>query len=258
MRKTSSTSHIPYNAQAAAANGLATTNNNNEDYQSIMASRFLGHSVRRVGTSWGWTTTLGSSSMTVSTTVIRPTTVRSLASRSKTIKKKQQPPQAVRFPSALRKLASQGVDALRPTYVMKSETDPYQNSRGTNSTSLEEGVWRPPAISRRIANVLRKQAITEGTYGSFNVETLRGWDPKWDLLLATFQYKHEMAGAGRVRMTPPKKASHHRSRERRAKTIEQKMQDMDQRIETYHQERHNAKPPDTFENRYKKVMRVKR
>jgi hypothetical protein len=34
--------------------------------------------------------------------------------------------------------------------------------------------------------------------------------------------------------------------------------DADRRIEEHHKARHSAKPPDTFENRYKKLMRVKR
>jgi len=62
--------------------------------------------------------------------------------------------------SALRQLCRHGIEALRPQKV---------NDK-----------WRKPKISRRVANDLRKLAIRNGTYGTFNSETGEGWNPLWD------------------------------------------------------------------------------
>lgn len=145
-----------------------------------------------------------------------------------------------RFQSALRKLASHGADALKPQVVTAAD-----------ATSSH---WKPALISNRVANVLRKQAMLEGTYGTFNWETLRGWDAAWDVELATRRSK----GSGRIKLRPPNKASRQRNRERRAMKIEANMQDMDERIETYYQEKRDAKPVKTFENYYKKLMQTQR
>ena len=145
-----------------------------------------------------------------------------------------------RFRSALKKLSQHGVDALMPKLIVHDDVG-KQN-------------WRPPLISNRVANVLRKQAVREGTYGSFNTETLKGWDSAWDVELA----KAKARGQGRHRLKVPKKAKRHRTREERAAKIEKKMEGMDERIEEYYVEKHSKKPPRSFENYYKKLMRVKK
>lgn len=64
--------------------------------------------------------------------------------------------------SAIRKLCRYGAEALQPRFV---------NDR-----------WRGAAISARTAAKIRKQAVIEGTYGSFDTETGVGWDVNWDFL----------------------------------------------------------------------------
>lgn len=146
---------------------------------------------------------------------------------------------APKFKAALKKLAHQGSDALRPQLIVSQD-----------ATSSH---WKPPLISNRVANVLRKQAINEGTYGSFDTEALRGWDAQWDVDLASSRSK----GTGRIKIRPPNKTSRQRTRETRAKKLEATMQDMDGRIETYYQGKQNAKPAKSFENFHKQLMQVK-
>jgi hypothetical protein len=146
-----------------------------------------------------------------------------------------------RFQSALRKLSRHGVDALKPALV--AAENPMKDDR-----------WRPPAISNRVAKVLRKQAIRDGTYGSFQ-EAVGGWDPAWDVELA----RVKPAGQGRLPQNRvPKKPKYQRTREARALKIESKMEGMDERMDAYHVDKHGAKPARTFENLHKSLMRVKK
>jgi hypothetical protein len=144
-----------------------------------------------------------------------------------------------RFQSALKKLATQGIAALKPTKIVRPD---------------ETVIWRGPAISNRVSNVLRKTAIRDGTYGSFDTETLRGWDAQWDIDLAITQGH----GNGRIRLRVPKKQSRHRTREERAQKIEQNLEGMDERIEKFYEERLASKPPQTFERKYKKMMLLRK
>ena len=144
-----------------------------------------------------------------------------------------------RFHSALKKLADRGVEALKPQRMVYAE---------------DQVVWRGPAISNRIANVLRKTAIREGSYGTFNAETLRGWDAQWDIDLEIAKPR----GNGRHRLRVPKKTGRQRTREARAVKIEKNMQGMQERIEEFHAEKQAKKPAETFENMYKKLMRARK
>ena len=158
---------------------------------------------------------------------------------SSTIGRKVVTEGAPRFQSALKKLADRGVAALKPQRMVYAE---------------DKVVWRGPAISNRIANVLRKTAIKEGTYGTFDAETLRGWDAQWDI-------DREIAkprGNGRHRLRVPKKTSRQRTREERATKIEKNMEGMQERIEEFYAERQAKKPVPSFENTYKKLTRIKK
>jgi hypothetical protein len=150
---------------------------------------------------------------------------------------------APRFQSALKKLATSGSAALKPQLVASAD--------GVGAAGSH---WKPPLISSRVASLLRKQSIHEGTYGSFDAETLKGWDAQWDLDLATSRSQ----GSGRLKLRPPNKTSRQRTREKRATKIDTTMLDMKERIEAHYQEKRNAKPPTTFESRYKQQMVVKR
>ena len=146
---------------------------------------------------------------------------------------------APRFQSALRKLADRGVEALKPQRIMKSE---------------DQVIWHGPAISNRVAAVLRKTSIKEGTYGSFDAQKLRGWDPQWDIDLEIAK----PGGRGRIRLAVPKKAKRERTRELRARKIETNLEGMDEQIEKFYVEKQSKKPAKTFENYYKKLTKLKK
>ena len=108
-------------------------------------------------------------------------------------------------------------------------------------------------LSNRIAKVIRKQAIRDGTYGTFENGT--GWDSAWDVELS----RSKPRGQGRLtHMRVPKLPKYQRTREERARKIEEKMEGMDERMDQYHMEKQDAKPAETFENLYKKLMQVKK
>ena len=149
---------------------------------------------------------------------------------------------APRFRSALRKLEQHGAKALQPQFTITEDL-------------TGEGRWRKPAVSKRVANVLRKQAIKDGTYGNFRGPAMGGWDPAWDVEMA----KVKSRGQGRHgRLAPPKKANRQRTRQERAEKIEKKMEGMDERIEQHFLEKHANKPTKTFQNLYKSLMKVRK
>lgn len=152
-----------------------------------------------------------------------------------------------RFQSALRKLANEGVQALKPQFVV-----PTQDSGAINPIP---GRWQSARVSKRVANLIRKQAILGGTYGSFDSESKIGWDPAWDVELAVSSPR----GQGRQpQQVAPKGTSRDRTREQRAIKIESKMEGMDERIEAYYEEKHKSKPARTFENHFKALSRVRK
>lgn len=146
---------------------------------------------------------------------------------------------APRFHSALKKLADRGVEALKPQRV---------------EYAADKVVWRGPAISNRIASVLRKTAIRDGCYGSFDTQTLKGWDAQWDIDLEIAKPR----GNGRQRLRVPKKTGRQRTREARAVKIEKTMEGMQERIEEFYAEKQASKPAESFENMYKKLMRARK
>ncbi|KAA0168919.1 hypothetical protein FNF27_01939 [Cafeteria roenbergensis] len=42
------------------------------------------------------------------------------------------------------------------------------------------GAWQKPRVSSRRAARIRKEALLDGTFGSWDAETGKGWDPAWD------------------------------------------------------------------------------
>lgn len=155
--------------------------------------------------------------------------------------------------SALRQLATHGIEALRPQFV---------NNK-----------WRKPAVSARIASDLRKQAIRSGTYGTFDASTGMGWDPLWDHAskAKAVEIKNNSSGDimmenkggnyGGIQLTllrPPKETKRQRNRETRAQKIEKLMEGMDQRIEEFRLEKEAKKPPPGIEEEFKKYMKSSR
>lgn len=95
----------------------------------------------------------------------------------------------------------------------------------------------------RKAAVIRKDAIKDGTYGAFDPETGRGWDPMWDT-------------AGKIKsLRLPKETKRERTREGRASKIESLLEQADDRIETYRLEKEALKPEPGILNLIKKMTK---
>ena len=154
--------------------------------------------------------------------------------------------------SALRQLCRHGVEALRAQKV---------NDK-----------WRKPAVSKRVAADLRKIAIRNGTYGTFNTETGVGWDPAWD---APERHSRksitEDAGATAVdnilmgsnpggisSIRPAKLHKRERTRESRAQKIENLLAQADEKIEEYRLELEAKKPKPGIEEEFKRAMKSSR
>ena len=173
-------------------------------------------------------------------------------------------PKSYTLRGSRKRLMQHGVNALLPTAELKhpeSYADANQSDRTTSSINLaslpgSERLWNPPALSKRKAAVLRKEAIRNGTYGKFDSEKGGiGWDPMWDVELA----KASLGGLGRYpALRVPKKTSRTRTREIRAQKIETAMVGMDERMEEVQAAKHRNKPPVTFESTYKELMKVKK
>ena len=97
---------------------------------------------------------------------------------------------------ARRYLVQKGVEALRPQRM-----------------SEDSKKWFRPLISRRKAAVMRKAAIADGTFGSFDKTTGIGWDPQWDIDVYN-------ARGNIPALRPPKGHKRERTRETRAQKIE--------------------------------------
>mmetsp|Transcript_23034 Transcript_23034/g.35048 ORF Transcript_23034/g.35048 Transcript_23034/m.35048 type:complete len:156 (-) Transcript_23034:86-553(-) len=149
--------------------------------------------------------------------------------------------------AALRHLAEKGIEALRPQKGQMKAV-----SVGNYVAKPAKDVWRRPVVSKRVANVLRKQAIQEGTYGSFDTNSGVGWDPSWDLALHSHRYQvHRFGG-----MKPNKKTSRARTREERAQKIESNLETRLEKMEEHYVEREEAKvKAEGFEAKFKLIMR---
>jgi hypothetical protein len=160
----------------------------------------------------------------------------------------------LRFRGARKRLIQHGLSALLPAAQVKHKEN-YAADVNVASLPGSERSWKPPILSKRRAAMLRKEAIRNGTYGKFDSEKGGvGWDPQWDVELA----KANPSGLGRyTALRIPKKAAHRRTREARAQKIEAAMEGMDERMEEMQAARHRNKPPVTFENTFKNLMKVK-
>lgn len=150
--------------------------------------------------------------------------------------------------SAIRHLVRHGVDALKPQRI---ETKPVQVG-SQYIARPSKTVWRRSVVSKRVANVLRKQAVQEGTYGSFNTDTGVGWDPLWDMALKPNQYEVTRFGG----VQPPKKTSRQRSREERAKKIDSNLEARLEKMEEYYTEKEESRVQEKgFEATFKRLAR---
>jgi len=127
---------------------------------------------------------------------------------------------------SVRKLCLNGGEALKPQFVNQK--------------------WRKPALSARQAARIRKTALIDGTYGSFDKETGMGWDPVWD----------KPGKIGRIQR--PKESKRERTREMRAQRIEALMEGMDMKVEQHREELGKRKPTPGIETYIKQVALRKR
>ena len=141
-----------------------------------------------------------------------------------------------RIPSALKHLHTLGVDALRATKII--------------NPAVKRQKWKKPVVSKRIANTLRKTAIRNGTYGSYDPEAGVGWDPKWD----------EDIQNGKInwmQIRPPKETKRERTREERAIKIEKLLEGADGKIVAYKLARLEKKPVPGIQNVLKRMSKAK-
>jgi hypothetical protein len=149
--------------------------------------------------------------------------------------------------AALRHLCQHGIEALKPQKVM---TEAVQVGSYIAKPSKE--AWRRPVVSKRVGNVLRKQALQDGLYGSFDVQTGLGWEPTWDLVLKSNQYQVSRYGG----MQPSKKTSRERSREERARSLEDHLETRLEKMEDYYVEKEESRIKEKgFEAIYKKMAK---
>lgn len=149
--------------------------------------------------------------------------------------------------SALRHLCQHGAAALQPQKVITKAVE-----HGSHVAKISRPIWRRSLLSKRVANTLRKQAIQDGTYGSFDGTTGVGWDPTWDLVLHS--NRHEAMRVGNIQ--PKKKTARERSREERANKIEQNLETRLETMDQYYTEKEASRvQEENFEARYKRMMR---
>jgi hypothetical protein len=141
-----------------------------------------------------------------------------------------------RIPSALQHLHKLGADALKPTKII--------------DTTRKQQRWKKPVVSKRIAKTLRKTALRNGTYGSYDHENGVGWDPSWD----------EDARSGKInwmQIRPPKETKRERTREARATKIENLLEGADDKIAAFKLEQLKKKPEPGIESVLKRMSKAK-
>ena len=149
--------------------------------------------------------------------------------------------------SALLQLHSKGIAALQPTKIIDSPTD-----ADSISTSQRQR-WRKPVVSKRIAKDLRKKAIREGTYGTYDAEKGIGWDSNWDEGL--FGGKSNVGKINWMEIRGFKQTKRERTRESRAQRVEGLLATADDKIVEYRQKKRDSKPEGGIENVIKRMMR---
>eukprot|EP00904_Undaria_pinnatifida_P009232 jgi/Undpi1/5439/HiC_scaffold_2.g00718.m1 len=118
----------------------------------------------------------------------------------------------------MNRLVRFGAEALKPQKV-----GPYK--------------WRTPMVSRRKANVLRKKAMRDGSFGSVVIDpdtgkATAGWDPAWDIFKPPTPRP----------LMPQKLHKNQRDRAKRAEKITAKMGEQENRLKDLNRVRAVPKP----------------
>ena len=175
---------------------------------------------------------------------------------------------SIKIPSALRKLHKYGAAALLPTKSANTYKTITKAIITTTKQTQKRQTWQKPIVSKRIANVLRKKAVREGTFGSYNPETGVGWDVSWDSAKGNGK-SSSIASSGNntmdgmnnsnipfMEMRPNKETKRERTREARAKKIEDQLLTADDKILAYRLAQQEKKPEPGIENLIKSMMKV--
>ena len=136
--------------------------------------------------------------------------------------------------------------------------------------------WHRPLVSKRVANTLRKKAIRNGTYGTFDADTGIGWEAAWDQpspLLNnnmndinssnTNSSTNTNNEANREKIPwreiiPYKETKRERTRETRAQKIEDLLQTADDKIYEHRKIVQERKPLPGIENTIKQMIQKSR
>lgn len=107
-------------------------------------------------------------------------------------------------------------------------------------------------VSKRIAATLRKKAVREGLFGSYDPSTGKGWDPKWDIDSTTTESNQL------PQLRPMKETKRERTREERALKIETLLEQADEKILQHRKQQIDKKPERGIENLLKKMLKNSR
>lgn len=113
-------------------------------------------------------------------------------------------------------------------HLARDGAEAFKAHKRIEEFSARQRWWRP-VVGLRKAKVARKQAIVNGTYGSFDEEN-GGWLPEWDHVREP-----------RI-LRPPKRHKRERTRAARAAKIVDKMKEMPAKIAAYRKEVVDRKP----------------
>lgn len=151
-----------------------------------------------------------------------------------------------RIRGALKKLYTKGAAALLPEKIVPEE----------NAINQHRQRWRKPIVSRRIANDLRKKAIREGTYGSYDESTGIGWDSSWDQGLVGKRSESHVGKIQWMEVRGFKDSKRERNRENRAVRIESLLDGADQKIVEYRLQQKEKKPEGGIEQIIKRMGKI--
>jgi hypothetical protein len=140
---------------------------------------------------------------------------------------------------ALRNLHTQGIKALQAQPI----TDPTSSRQR----------WKGPIVSRRVAKDLRKKAIREGTYGTYDALEGIGWDEAWDVGL--FKDNSSVGKINWMEVRGFKETKRERTRESRAKRIEALLDGADDKIMQFRQKKRDDKPEGGISNVIKQMIK---
>jgi hypothetical protein len=134
-------------------------------------------------------------------------------------------------PRTIRYLAAYGAKALQASFNKGDHHFTYLLFNN-KYFYVNVGKYFGPLVPKRKASVIRKQAIKEGLYGSFDPVKGCGWDAKWDELKVKKMYF----------LKPHKGHLRERTRPERAAKITKAMEGMPARLAKYKQEIKDRRP----------------